>query len=212
MTTEANKKSAEDRSSMLIMDDLAAELDTGYIEETFEVAGYFWKMRTLADHEVNWASQYTLTGSNLAIVLSNRAPTLAVGIRAIGKTREGMQPIEEIYLDAYKKANGDLDSKVAALLLQTNPHARQHFFSEKLLEWLSARPPTLVSKLHELFMTLVARQNEASTAMGKSLAADGTSPRTIPTRGSPVLPLTRRFDNAGRTSRSGPGFYPRRAS
>lgn len=166
-----------------ILDALAAELDQGFQEETFKVAGIHWKLRTLNDGETNWVNQFVITTSAPALFQSLKAPTLAMAIRAIGKEVDGvlkMVPVEEYFLTEWERVSGTPDEQVRRLLRSNNALSKQYFFAEKLLDFLIKRPSTgkdgsLVEQLWKCYAALSERRDQAQEAMGKFLGAAGIS-------------------------------------
>jgi hypothetical protein len=165
--------------ALSVLDDLEAELSVGFLEDTFEVRGVLWRMRTLCDHERNWANRYVQSTNLNVIVTSIRAPTLAIGIRAIGRVVDGervLAPVEEFFQAQWAKTNQGLDANTQAILASDNPHLKQYFFAEQLFGWLTTKGPEFVYALWQQWETLEARRQEAEKAMGKSSPAGGTSP------------------------------------
>jgi len=185
-------------ATLSLLDDLAKELDEGFIEDVFEIRGILWHMRLLQDHERNWANGYVRTTSVNAMITSVRAPTLAVGIRAIGKlTTDGkkdLMGIKDFFLQQWLKEKGELDPVAQRILDNANQYVQQYWFAERLFEWLSKRPPDFVNELWEKWSGLEKRREDAEKAMGKSSAEDGkqTQKQATPssTTSSPTQPST----------------------
>lgn len=167
--TTADVTEAKRSVATNILDDLAAELDKGFVEDTFEVAGHTWTMRTLQDHERAWASGFIRTQSMNSMLSSMRAPTLAAGIRSVdGK------PVAEFFKDAWEKEATDMGEAVRKVMESQNPYILQYWFAEQLYVWLSKRPPSFVEKLWEKWLLLEKRREEAEVAMGKSSSPAGS--------------------------------------
>jgi hypothetical protein len=182
MAKETDK--AKKQGALSLLDDLAKELDEGRLEGTFEVRGIFWKMQLLQDHEVNWANGFQRTNSTLSMLTSRRAPTLAIGIRAIGKSEDTMKSVRQYFMDEWEAERGELDATVKAILDNANEYIQQYWFAEQLFKWLSVRPPEFVSALWVKWQSLEERRTEAEKAMGKSSVEDGTLSKTPPTPSS----------------------------
>jgi len=172
---------AKKASALSVLDDLAAELDSGFLEETFLVRGVNWTMRLLCDHERTWAAGYIRNQNVSSIVSSMKAPTLAIGIRSIN----GLT-VEDFFKAKWSEANKDLSEAEKAMIAATNPYVRQYWFAEQLYVWLAARPTAFVSELFDKWNTLEKRREAAEEAMGKSSTQDGTSTEspTTPTLSS----------------------------
>jgi hypothetical protein len=175
--TEVDK--AVKQSAMALLDDLASELDQGHLEETVEVHGVHWTMRLLEDHETNWANGYQRTNSTLALISSRRAPTLAIGIRSIGKMNADgkleLKPVKQYFIDAWVEAQGELDEATKSILNNANEYIQQYWFAEQLFHWLSKRPSAFVQALWTKWQALEERRDKVEEAMGKSSTEDGTS-------------------------------------
>jgi hypothetical protein len=175
-TIVANKRR---EASLSLLDDLAKELDEGHIGDTFEVAGVMWSMKTLQDHETNWANGYVITTSMTSLISSRRSATMAIGIRAIGVRKPDgtldMKTIKEYFIAQWEKEKGKLDENAQRIINNSNEYVQQYYFAEQLFAWLSKRPPEFIQNLWSKWLTLEARKEAAEAAMGKSLPADGIS-------------------------------------
>jgi hypothetical protein len=181
--TNGEVDKAKKQSTISLLDDLAKELDEGFIEDTFEVHGIFWKMRLLQDHESNWANGYQRTNSAMAMLSSRRAPTLAIGIREIGKKNE-MKQVRQFFIDEWVKTRGEMDEATRQILDNTNDYVQQYFFAEQLFQWLSKRPSEFVQALWVKWQLLEERRTKAEEVMGKSSTEDGTLKEPTPTHSS----------------------------
>ena len=164
-TAEDNKRQAASN----LLDDLAEELDKGFLEDTFTIAGHTWKMRLLQDHERNWANGFVRNASLNAMLTSIRAPTLGIGIREI----DGM-PVAQFFQKQWADAESELEDVARHMLESSNPYVKQYWFAEQLFTWISQRPPQFVEKLWVKWQELEARRTEAEEAMGKSSRPDGS--------------------------------------
>lgn len=165
-------------AALSILDDLASELDKGYLEETFTVAGHTWTMRLLQDHERNWSNGFIRNNSLHAMLTSVRAPVLAIGIRKIDSI-----PIPEFFQQQWK--DDELSVVAKQMMENSNPFIQQYWFAERLFAWLSQRPPHFVEQLWVEWTKLEGRREKAEDAMGKSSSPAGNSnSQTEPTTGS----------------------------
>lgn len=161
MTTTVDD--AKRAAALTILDDLATELDKGFLEDTFDVSGHKWTMRLLQDHERNWANGFIRNTSLNAMLTSVRAPVLAIGIRAI----DGI-PIPVFFQKQWEEESGELESLAKQMLENSNPYIKQYWFAERLFQWLSLRPPKFVEGLWEKWTALEGRRDKAEEGMGKS--------------------------------------------
>lgn len=166
---QADIKEANKLVAMSILDDLASELDKGFIEDTFDICGHKWAMRTLQDHERSWSAGYTRTQSMNSMLVSMRAPMLAIGIRSI----DGL-PIPKFFQSQWEDESKDITEAARRVLESQNPYMMQYWFAERLFVWLSQRPPSFVEKLWEAWLSLEKKREDSEAAMGKSLSPDGT--------------------------------------
>lgn len=160
MTTVTDAKRA---AALNILDDLASELDKGFLEETFEVSGHRWTMRLLQDHERNWANGFIRNTSLNAMLTSVRAPVLAIGIRAIDDV-----PIPTFFQKQWEEESAELETLARQMLETSNPYIKQYWFAERLFVWLSQRPPKFVEGLWAKWTELEQRRDKAEEGMGKS--------------------------------------------
>jgi hypothetical protein len=169
--------------NLRILDDLAADNDQGQIVDTFVAFGFRWKISTLVEHELAWASQYIITTSPMSVMQSMRAPTLGIAIREIGHDVDGhpLSPVEQFFIKEYEAVNGPIGSQLQRAISSTNSFAKQYFFAEQMYRWLAKREGRFVEKLWSFYNQLVERRTAAADAMGKSLGAGGTSRRMSPT-------------------------------
>jgi hypothetical protein len=150
-------------AALSILDDLATELDKGFLEANFDIAGHQWTMRLLQDHERNWANGFVRNTSLNAMLTSVRAPVLAIGIRAI----DGV-PIPTFFQKQWEAESAEMETLAKQMLDAANPYVKQYWFAERLFVWLSQRPPNFVEQLWSKWTELESRREKAEDAMGKS--------------------------------------------
>lgn len=148
------------------LQDMASEVDQGFIEDTFEVFGRKFKLRLLSDGENNWKNRYVdVMVASGALISQNRAPTLAVAIREI----DG-QPMDKIFPDPVKPADDASDEEKQSYERwnRMSKLERQFERCKQMYEYLSNRPDDFVIALHEKFMSLRGRREEVLKNLKKS--------------------------------------------
>jgi len=170
MSDQNDISNAKRQSALNVLDDLASELDQGFLEETYTVKGVEWTIRLLNDHERNWANGYLRNASLTSMATSLRSPTLAIAIRKIN----GLS-VEAFFTQKWQERETALSEVEKAILAATNQFVKQYFFAETLFKWLSERPPQFVQELWSKYTALDDRREAAESAMGKSLGQVGTS-------------------------------------
>jgi len=188
MSQKAEVDNAKKQVAADLLSDLENELDKGFIEDTFLVQGHYWKMRLLSDHEMSWAANYQRTSSALALVVSRRAPTLAIGIREIGKANGDGKPhmfsVAEFFTTQWEKVNKELDETTKSILASQNPYLPQYWFAEQLFHWLSKRNTEFVVALWEKWELLEKRRGKTEEVMGESSAEVGIKEAKVPSSAS----------------------------
>ena len=145
-----------------ILQDLKSDLMRGFIEETFEFANKRFRMHTMSDGEVSWRDKYVSMASNMALISSLKAPTLAVVISHIND-----QPIETLF-------PLPTDEKLLAFM-QNNPEDRRDYFREKLYHYLEEFPDIVVSELYRFYVSLDERRAQVIEQLKNSSKGTGSS-------------------------------------
>lgn len=149
---------------MNLLDELAKDIDPGVFEDTVVVRKVSWKFRLLCDHERNWSNGYVRTSSVTTMLSSMRAPTLAIGIREIGRPDEAgtlkMLTVQDYFAEVWTKEQGTLDAATKRMLEQSNEFIRQYWFAEKLFQWLSDRDPEFIDELWRPWSQLEDKRTE----------------------------------------------------
>lgn len=138
-----NKK---DRHKVLM--DLSTELNEGFLEEIFEVAGKEWLFRTLNDAEEVWSDKFIASGSLVATVSSRRAIKVAVSVRTIDSV-----PIEQLFFFTNNEVG-----KAEKEFVEANPVRERFWYAEKLYEFLSEQPSQFIADLYMKYVDLSNRQ------------------------------------------------------
>ncbi len=174
----ANKKNTGGLSPLL--QDLQADLLKGRIEDEFDFAGRKWRMATLSDGQLVWSYSYVTMASNLAMLTSRKAATLAAAISHI----DG-QPISTLF---------DLpdDQKLKEFLLNDEDELVS-FYREKLYAFLSPLPDRVITELYMFFETLEKRREEVITNLkgpSKKISCLVSSSTSSPEVGHPEAART----------------------
>lgn len=131
-----------------VLQDLSTELNEGFLEETYEVAGRQWTMRTLNDAAEVWSDKFIASGSLIATVSSRRAIKLAASIMAINDV-----PIEQLFFFAETEAGRAEKEFVLA-----NSIRERFWYAEKMFEYLSEQPSQFIAELYMKYIELTNRQ------------------------------------------------------
>ena len=140
-----------------LLADLAAEVDQGFLEDTFDILGHKYTMRLLSDGETNWKNRY-IDGlsSALSIISQRRAATLAIAIRII----DGHN-VESLYAPAAPTSDAtDIEKAEYERWTKMGRLERQFDASRKLYDYLSLRPDTFTVALFEKFQELESSREE----------------------------------------------------
>lgn len=140
-----------------LLEDLASEIDQGFIEDTFEVLGKKYKLRLLSDGEANWKNRF-IDGfaSGMAILSQRKSATLAVAIREI----EG-QNVIAIFTPAAPAADEKAENKKEYdEWSKATELERQFIVARKMYDYLSKRPSDFTTELYNKFDELEARRKE----------------------------------------------------
>jgi hypothetical protein len=156
-------------SAKQIFQDIAKEMESKCLTETFEVQGHSYEMKLLNGEETNWRNAHVMlngkfteegmTSINLAALSAVKLPTLAIGIRKI----DGV-PVKE----AFKEDWGDLDDKVKLNLLGDNKFAKKWFIAENFMQYLSSWIDDSLEELWGKWDELQKRRVEAAETLKKS--------------------------------------------
>lgn len=147
-----------------LLQDLAAEVDQGFIEDTFEINGHRYLMRLLSDGETSWKNRYIdAFASALAMISQRKAPTLAVGIRAINGIK-----VTDIFKPTANEDSSEEAKKEVKDWEQMGELKRQFAAAEKLVDYLSKRPAEFTTGLYDKWQELEKRRDEVMTNLKKS--------------------------------------------
>jgi hypothetical protein len=157
---------AERNNPKLLLMDLQRELDGDPITHVCCVHNFWWEMKLLNEEESNWRNGYVNTGTKLSAVSSWRLPTLAIGIRRIGSSREELIPVMEFFRDDWESTE---ELRNAAELIEgKGAFSQKYFAAEYLMSWLAERAPEVLTPLYTEWQELEARREAAQEQVKKS--------------------------------------------
>lgn len=130
--------------------DFFAEVSVGFLEDTFELRGHKWTVRTPTPDEEAWADKYVQADTAMSFVSTQRLARLAVSIKSIdGNLLESMYDYPE-----------DISSDDRKLL--TQPERKRYWVYAQFMASLSADvPPPVIRELWDKYEVLMKRQDEA---------------------------------------------------
>jgi hypothetical protein len=134
-----------------LLADFTDEVKVGFIEDTYEVRGHKWLIRTPTEDETCWADRYIQSSSPIAFVSSRRAPKLAVGIKAL----DGV-PTSELF-----QYPTDMEDSVRTALDQDKAQKQYWLYSQMLTYLVESVPTPVVEELYAKYEELVKRQYKA---------------------------------------------------
>jgi len=132
--------------------DLKKELGGELLEDTFQVGEHTFTMRLLNEEETSWCYQYVNTGNVMAMGISLRMPTLAIGIRAIDGT-----PLMEYFSEDWNK----LTEAERSALQEANRYSQKYFIAGHMLDYLGDCAPDMITKLWAEWEKLSKRRSDA---------------------------------------------------
>ena len=139
MTTENTAKKKDDGQWQIlpdaeldpVLDAIDAELRGCHkTTEPIEAFGGWYVLRTLDPEEEGWADEFTSGEQWWQVAKSTRAPRLAAALVSIGKSKEGLKPIEA----CFKIPKVMTDEQRA--LFENNPVVEQNWRRRMALKWL----------------------------------------------------------------------------
>jgi len=139
-----------------VLRDLASDLEKGFIEDTFEVHGRRWTLRTLNDGEETWSDKFVAASNSVAIITTRRAAKLSVAIQAVNDVQ---------LKDLFTLPESNFDEKKVKEYIESNSVRHRFWLAEQMYEYLSEQPANmdgLVIQLHAKFMELEKRVKEVS--------------------------------------------------
>jgi hypothetical protein len=140
-----------------LLADLASEIDKGFLEEEFEVAGHKYKIRLLTDGEVNWKNRF-IDGlsSALSMMSQRKSATLAIAIREIDGNA-----VVDIFRPEEGTKEFDIWKDMTAI-------ERKFAAAKSLYDFLSNRTGDFTGELFTKFAALEERRGEVIQNLKKS--------------------------------------------
>jgi len=159
-------------SAKQLFQDIAKEMESRCISDTFEVRGHRYEMRLLNGEEAQWRNAHImlegmslkadgklgLSSTNLAALTSIKLPTLAIGIRKMdGESIEA----------GFEEDWGSLSEKQRLDLFRENKYARKWFVAEQFMQYLANWPDNMLEELWEFWAMLEERRRVAGDELKK---------------------------------------------
>lgn len=134
-----------------ILLDLKKEIQVGFIDQEFDIRGHKFKLKTLNEEEETWSDQFLLsTGTPYAMIVSARAPKLAVSITHIDGT--SVADLFEYPEEWSPEQRRDMD---------TNALRKSYWLRTQLMTYLQKdMDRELIMDLFKAFQTLDERRTE----------------------------------------------------
>lgn len=131
------------------LDDLYKLIEKGHLQKEVSYQGKVYTFKSLNDEEYTWRDQFVNTTNAMAMLSSQRAPTLAVSTVAI----DGV-PVEQMGLDDYPEGYPDtLRTGESAFLIPYNLFKKVY----------SQMPRFFLIELHNLFVTQIEKPSQNIT-------------------------------------------------
>jgi hypothetical protein len=130
--------------------DFFEEVKVGFLEDTFELRGHTWTIRTPTQDEESWADKYVQADTAMSFVSTQRIARLAVAIKSIdGNSIESMYSVPD-----------DMSADDRKLLAQ--PERMRYWTYAQFMASLSTDvPPPVIRELWQKYEMLTERQDAA---------------------------------------------------
>lgn len=167
-----------------LLADLQNELQGCHKQTEVQVFGTWYKLRTLDPLDEDWTVIHVSGDSLYAAGKTRRAPTIAAALVAIGKTRNAMIPVEELF---------QLPDNLPVTERQRyeeNPHLFQAWRRTAILDWLhrpNASHERVLAELYRAYLVLSQERDEALGALdplSKSAPSGASSNSSLPEKES----------------------------
>lgn len=152
-----------------VLQDLTSDLSKGFIEDTEEIIGRKWTLRTLNEGEEVWRDSNSQTMVGLGMVSSRRLTTLAVAIRKI----DGV-PVEEVFADEIQAPlatkEGNLENQLVSSFMGGYADSLKFRVAELVKNFLSEKcaHPELLVELFRFYNSLEERRKDVFEELKKS--------------------------------------------
>jgi hypothetical protein len=154
-----------------ILAGLKQELALGYQEETYDLGGYKWTMRTLGETEEIWVSKFANADTVMALITSTRAARLAACIKQINGT-----PVDGMF------EYPDDMAKAQRTALDTNPIDKHFWVMDQLLQFIiRSVPPPMIDALWGKWLEM---SNKRTAEMEEKLPNFSTRTQNIASVGT----------------------------
>jgi len=157
---------SEEKNPRQILHDLATELQSQLLEDTFEVQGQQWTMRLLNEEEVSWCFSQTAfnPGNVVAMGVEFKDPTLAIGIRKMNGVVVH-QVFEEDWFSLEDEEREEIINRPGMTL--------EKFGASCLLRYIKELPSEFANELYAHWNSLEKRRKDAQDASKKSQGESG---------------------------------------
>lgn len=135
-----------------VWDDFLADVNKGFIEDTFTVHNHKFVMRTPSEDDEIWASTFVKANTPAAYQASRRVPALAIAIKSI----------DGVVTDKMFSYPDDMQENERKVY-DTDTVQRHYWVCTQLMYKLAQLPPPVVGELFVKYEDLVRRRNEALT-------------------------------------------------
>ena len=144
-----------------LLQDLSQELTRGFIEQSYDVWGRKWTLRTLNDGEESWSDKFVVVGSTTAMLSSRRAAKLAASIQAINDV-----PLDQLFV----LPEDTEDERMIRSFIVSDPVRRRFWLAEKMYEFLEEQPDELVKDLYAKYGELLDQRKKVLDDLKNSFA------------------------------------------
>lgn len=148
-----------------ILIDIGKELDGETLEAELVSGSLRCKARLLNEEESNWRYAHVDPSNSVSALSSFRLPTLSMGIREIYHSKlDRWVSVFEFFDEKWQ----ELPQPTRDALTGMNKYARKYFVAEHLMEWLSQRPPEVMTELNKQWDELEEKRKKAQESLKKS--------------------------------------------
>ena len=134
-----------------ILQDFFDDVKVGFIEDTFELRGKTWTIRTPTPDEESWADRYVQADTALAFVSTQRISRLAVAIKSING----------VSIDGLYSYPDDMPTETRKLMDSDPDRKRYWLYGQLMASLASDVPPPVVKQLWDRYDALIDRQTKA---------------------------------------------------
>lgn len=144
-----------------LLQDISRRLRGCHKTDTVEVFGTWYTLRTIDPHESSWTLRYTLGSSLVAAGRSQRGPTIAAALVAVGETEDQMIPVEELF-----QIPDDLNETTREMI-EASAEYEADWRRGEVLRWLSesAQHDDVVIMLYDAYLKIHIQRQEALQAL-----------------------------------------------